>query len=97
MVGIIAFIAGYGSMTELGLEGHAIKNPDSATSIAIRALTGTYKWVLSGTPLHKYVSYSATWNLLTLLAASRNSTLISTSSGCLAVLRSKDLSVHFAM
>lgn len=46
-------------MTELGLEGHAIKNPESATSIAIRALPATHKWVMSGTPLHKYVYYPA--------------------------------------
>lgn len=42
-----------GRMAEACTEGHVIKNPDSATSIAIRALTATHKWVLSGTPLHK--------------------------------------------
>jgi SNF2 family DNA or RNA helicase len=34
-------------------EAHAIKNKDSATSIAVRDLKGKFKWVISGTPLHK--------------------------------------------
>ncbi|OQD60056.1 hypothetical protein PENPOL_c029G10411 [Penicillium polonicum] len=33
-------------------EAHAIKNKDSATSIAVRALKGRFKWAMSGTPLH---------------------------------------------
>ncbi|KAL2003529.1 hypothetical protein VTN02DRAFT_3514 [Thermoascus thermophilus] len=33
-------------------EGHVIKNPESKVSIAVRALVGRYKWILSGTPLH---------------------------------------------
>ncbi|KAJ5528708.1 hypothetical protein N7527_002101 [Penicillium freii] len=33
-------------------EAHAIKNKDSATSIAVRALKGKFKWAMSGTPLH---------------------------------------------
>ncbi|EKV11056.1 SNF2 family helicase, putative [Penicillium digitatum PHI26] len=36
-------------------EAHSIKNKDSATSIAIRALNGKFKWALSGTPLHNGV------------------------------------------
>ncbi|KGO41712.1 Helicase, C-terminal [Penicillium expansum] len=36
-------------------EAHSIKNKDSATSIAIRALNGRFKWALSGTPLHNGV------------------------------------------
>ncbi|KAH1411099.1 hypothetical protein KXW56_003243 [Aspergillus fumigatus] len=31
-------------------EGHAIKNHLASTSIAVRALTGHHKWILSGTP-----------------------------------------------
>jgi SNF2 family DNA or RNA helicase len=34
-------------------EAHVIKNKDCATSIAVRALRGKFKWVVSGTPLHK--------------------------------------------
>ncbi|RAL13018.1 putative SNF2 family helicase, partial [Aspergillus homomorphus CBS 101889] len=33
-------------------EGHIIKNYSSAVSLAVRALTGKYKWILSGTPIH---------------------------------------------
>ncbi|KAJ9300587.1 hypothetical protein DTO271G3_1751 [Paecilomyces variotii] len=33
-------------------EGHYIKNPESKVSIAVRALIGHYKWILSGTPVH---------------------------------------------
>ncbi|KAJ5177543.1 uncharacterized protein N7500_000242 [Penicillium coprophilum] len=36
-------------------EAHSIKNKDSATSIAVRALQGKCKWALSGTPLHNGV------------------------------------------
>ncbi|KAJ5690017.1 hypothetical protein N7462_004409 [Penicillium macrosclerotiorum] len=36
-------------------EGHMIKNPGTHTSIAVRALTGQFKWVLSGTPLHNCI------------------------------------------
>ncbi|PYI08997.1 SNF2 family helicase [Aspergillus sclerotiicarbonarius CBS 121057] len=36
-------------------EGHIIKNHLSSVSIAIRALTGHYKWILSGTPVHNYL------------------------------------------
>ncbi|KAK9593809.1 hypothetical protein V6Z93_005257 [Aspergillus fumigatus] len=34
-------------------EGHAIKNHLASTSIAVRALTGHHKWILSGTPVPK--------------------------------------------
>lgn len=34
-------------------EGHTIKNHISSVSIAVRSLTGHYKWILSGTPVHK--------------------------------------------
>ncbi|RAH69183.1 putative SNF2 family helicase [Aspergillus aculeatinus CBS 121060] len=36
-------------------EGHMIKNHASAVSIAVRALTGLYKWILTGTPIHNYL------------------------------------------
>ncbi|OJJ77117.1 hypothetical protein ASPBRDRAFT_112628 [Aspergillus brasiliensis CBS 101740] len=36
-------------------EGHAIKNHLSSVSIAVRSLTGHYKWILSGTPVHNYL------------------------------------------
>ncbi|KAJ5587530.1 uncharacterized protein N7459_003295 [Penicillium hispanicum] len=36
-------------------EGHVIKNHQSRTSIAVRALTGHHKWILSGTPLHNCI------------------------------------------
>ncbi|KAJ5355841.1 hypothetical protein N7517_010450 [Penicillium concentricum] len=36
-------------------EAHSIKNKDSATSIAVRALKGKFKWAMSGTPLHNGV------------------------------------------
>ncbi|KAI2703430.1 hypothetical protein DTO006G1_5376 [Penicillium roqueforti] len=36
-------------------EAHLIKNKDSATSIAVRALKGKFKWAMSGTPLHNGV------------------------------------------
>ncbi|KAJ5951840.1 uncharacterized protein N7479_010253, partial [Penicillium vulpinum] len=36
-------------------EAHSIKNKDCATSIAVRALKGKFKWVMSGTPLHNGV------------------------------------------
>lgn len=34
-------------------EGHSIKNHLASTSIAVRALTGHHKWILSGTPVPK--------------------------------------------
>lgn len=34
-------------------EGQQIRNPEAQTSIAVRALHGHYKWILSGTPLLK--------------------------------------------
>ncbi|RAK99458.1 putative SNF2 family helicase [Aspergillus ibericus CBS 121593] len=36
-------------------EGHIIKNHLSSVSVAVRALTGRYKWILSGTPVHNYL------------------------------------------
>ncbi|RJE26303.1 SNF2 family domain protein [Aspergillus sclerotialis] len=36
-------------------EGHVIKNPDSKVSRAVRALSGRYKWIVSGTPIHNYI------------------------------------------
>ncbi|KAI9928382.1 hypothetical protein MW887_002421 [Aspergillus wentii] len=36
-------------------EGHLIRNISSSTSIAVRALTGKYKWILTGTPLINWV------------------------------------------
>ncbi|KAJ6019665.1 hypothetical protein N7522_001732 [Penicillium canescens] len=36
-------------------EAHVIKNPKSKTSIAVRALSASYKWVLTGTPLHNCI------------------------------------------
>ncbi|PWY79259.1 hypothetical protein BO70DRAFT_338462 [Aspergillus heteromorphus CBS 117.55] len=36
-------------------EGHLIKNHLSSVSIAVRGLTGRFKWVLSGTPIHNYL------------------------------------------
>ncbi|KAH2162244.1 hypothetical protein KXW37_009201 [Aspergillus fumigatus] len=39
-------------------EGHAIKNHLASTSIAVRALTGHHKWILSGTPVPKQDDYS---------------------------------------
>ncbi|KAJ5496418.1 hypothetical protein N7463_008405 [Penicillium fimorum] len=36
-------------------EAHLIKNKNSATSIAVRALKGKFKWAMSGTPLHNGV------------------------------------------
>ncbi|RAH43967.1 putative SNF2 family helicase [Aspergillus brunneoviolaceus CBS 621.78] len=36
-------------------EGHTIRNHGSAVSMAVCALTGTYKWILSGTPIHNYI------------------------------------------
>ena len=34
-------------------EGQQIRNPEAQTSVAVRALHGHYKWILSGTPLLK--------------------------------------------
>jgi SNF2 family DNA or RNA helicase len=34
-------------------EGHLIKNHLTSVSIAVRALTGYHKWILSGTPVPK--------------------------------------------
>ncbi|EHA27824.1 hypothetical protein ASPNIDRAFT_119225, partial [Aspergillus niger ATCC 1015] len=36
-------------------EGHTIKNHLSSVSIAVRSLTGHFKWILSGTPVHKRI------------------------------------------
>lgn len=36
------------------LEAHEIKNNDSQTSVAVLMLSGHCRWVISGTPLHKY-------------------------------------------
>ncbi|OJZ84527.1 hypothetical protein ASPFODRAFT_720787 [Aspergillus luchuensis CBS 106.47] len=36
-------------------EGHTIKNHISSVSIAVRSLTGHYKWILSGTPVHNHL------------------------------------------
>jgi SNF2 family DNA or RNA helicase len=36
-------------------EAHHIKNHKSKTSIAVRALTGTYKWCITGTPILNHV------------------------------------------
>ncbi|PKY03745.1 hypothetical protein P168DRAFT_270237 [Aspergillus campestris IBT 28561] len=36
-------------------EGHVINNYTGHTSIAVRALTGKYKWILSGTPVHNCI------------------------------------------
>ncbi|KAL5694118.1 hypothetical protein EMGR_003645 [Emarellia grisea] len=37
-------------------EGHAIKNHLASTSIAVRALTGHHKWILSGTPVPNFIT-----------------------------------------
>ncbi|RHZ74032.1 hypothetical protein CDV55_109135 [Aspergillus turcosus] len=37
-------------------EGHSIKNHLASTSIAVRALTGHHKWILSGTPVPNYIT-----------------------------------------
>ncbi|KIV92519.1 hypothetical protein PV10_03810 [Exophiala mesophila] len=36
-------------------EAHHIKNRHSKTSIAVRALAGEYRWIISGTPILNYV------------------------------------------
>ncbi|OAX83995.1 hypothetical protein ACJ72_01644 [Emergomyces africanus] len=35
-------------------EAHEIKNKDTQTSVAVRMLSGHFRWVVTGTPLHKY-------------------------------------------
>jgi Superfamily II DNA/RNA helicases, SNF2 family len=40
-------------VTDTVEEGHYIKNPESKVSVAVRALTGRYKWILSETPVQK--------------------------------------------
>ncbi|KAF7133795.1 hypothetical protein CNMCM5793_005207 [Aspergillus hiratsukae] len=37
-------------------EGHMIKNHLTSVSIAVRALTGHHKWILSGTPVPNYIT-----------------------------------------
>ncbi|PKX97366.1 putative SNF2 family helicase [Aspergillus novofumigatus IBT 16806] len=37
-------------------EGHFIKNHLASTSIAVRALTGHHKWILSGTPVPNFIT-----------------------------------------
>ncbi|GAQ09582.1 hypothetical protein ALT_6903 [Aspergillus lentulus] len=37
-------------------EGHSIKNHLASTSIAVRALTGHHKWILSGTPVPNFIT-----------------------------------------
>jgi SNF2 family DNA or RNA helicase len=41
------------SATDKTVEGHLIRNSESQVSIAVRALHGHFKWILSGTPLLK--------------------------------------------
>lgn len=65
-------------------EAHIAKNYLSQVSVAIQALTGKFKWLMSGTPLHKY--YIFLFHLdpsadFFFKAASRNSTHTSISSG----------------
>ncbi|KAF9894723.1 hypothetical protein FE257_006613 [Aspergillus nanangensis] len=36
-------------------EGHMIKNHFSSVSVAVRALTAKYKWILTGTPVLNYI------------------------------------------
>ena len=43
----------YLELIEVLAEGHVIRNPQSITSISVRALTAKHKWIVSGTPLHK--------------------------------------------
>ncbi|KAJ5107267.1 hypothetical protein N7456_003942 [Penicillium angulare] len=56
-------------------EAHAIKNPDTYTSIAVRALAGNSKWILSGTPLHNTVM--ELYSYFNLLDAPRSESLAS--------------------